>query len=155
VIKVGVTGRRDLAGFNKPELKKKIRDELESLKPGNKKPVMLSSIAAGADQLCAKIGLELGYELICPLPFPEYRSDFSGEDLELYDILLKKASSSFVVSSSPDRDAAYLAAGKYIVENCDVLLAIWDGKSHKSICGTDAVIDYAEGMGKNVHIISI
>lgn len=153
MIKVGVTGRRDLSGFNMTELINKVRMELENLKRSHSRFIMLNSIAVGADQLCAQIGLELGYELICPLPFTEYRGDFSGKELELYNSLIGKANDYFIVSNSSNRDAAYLAAGKYIAENCDVLLVVWDGKAQKDTCGTDAVIAYAKSLERDIHII--
>ncbi len=154
MIRVGVTGHRDLTGFNIAKLNDDIRNALEKLKQGHEKCVMLSSIAAGADQLCAKIALNLGYELICPLPFLDYRNDFCGNEQKIYDFLLGNASDSFVVSDSADKDNAYLASGKYIAENCDVLLAVWDGEPQESICGTQAVMKYAKNLKKDIIILT-
>lgn len=154
MIKIGTTGHRDLKNYDRADLKKNIRSALKELKRGASRPVLLCSIASGADQLCAQIALELGYELVCPLPFAEYRNDFHGGDKKNYDILLKKASDSFIVSDGADRDGAYLAAGKYIVQNCGVLLAVWDGKPQQSICGTAAIVAYAKGLSKEIKIIS-
>ena len=154
MIQVGVTGLRNLTGFDLSVLEEKICLELEELKKGHDQSIMLNSLAAGADQLCAQVGLSLGYELICPLPFLEYRNDFTGKELELYDMLLRKASNNFFISDSSDIEKAYLAAGKYIVQNCDVLIAVWDGKSQTSICGTAAVVAYAKSLGKEVRILS-
>ena len=154
MIKVGTTGHRDLRNYNRAELENNICFALKELKQGQDRPVLLSSIASGADQLCAQIGLELGYELICPLPFAEYRNDFHGCDKKNYDMLLKKARDSIIVSDSFDRDGAYLAAGKYIAENCDVLLAVWDGKPQQSICGTASIITYAKELSKEIRIVS-
>jgi len=154
LIQVGVTGLRNLTSFDLEKLKKKIYAELEDLKKGHDQSIMLNSLAAGADQLCAQAGLSLGYELICPLPFLEYRNDFTGKELKLYDMLLKKAKDTFFVSDSSDIEEAYLAAGKYIAQNCDVLIAVWDGKAQTSICGTAAVVAYAKSLGKEVKILS-
>ena len=46
---------------------------------------------------------------------------------------------------------APLMRNKQIVENCDCLLAFWDGKSK----GTRFTIDYARTLGKEVRIIMI
>lgn len=153
MVRVGVTGMRDLSGFDVAALKRKVRAHLETLKKGNNRSVMLNSIAAGADQLCAEIGLSLGYELVCPLPFAYYRDDFQDGQRKAYDRLLKRASRVYVVSDSDDKDAAYLAAGKDIVQKCDVLLAVWDGTPQDSICGTVAVMAYANSLGKEVRIL--
>ena len=153
MIRVGVTGLRDLSVFNIDELKKSVSKVLEAIKQRNGKIIMLNSIASGADQLCAQVGLSIGCNLVCPLPFKEYRNDFSASEQKLYDFFLEKASDSFIVSDDTDKDAAYLAAGKYIVEHCEVILAVWDGRPQTSICGTAAVIEYANCLEKKVTII--
>ena len=153
MIAVGITGLRDLTGHDMAALKETVRMELESLGHGHDTVRMLNSIAAGADQLCAQIGLSLGYKLVCPLPFAEYRDDFKGEILTCYDSLLDRASEVLIVSEGADRDAAYLATGKYIVDHCDTLLAVWDGRPQSSICGTAAVVAYAKSIGREIKIV--
>lgn len=153
-ITVGVTGLRDLTGFDIAALRDRICAELHALKQGRDTARMLNSIAAGADQLCAEIGLSLGYELVCPLPFAAYRDDFQGDNLKRYDDLLGKANDVLIVSDRTDKDAAYLAAGRYIADHCDILAAVWDGRPQDSICGTAAVAAYARGLGKAIKIIS-
>ena len=152
-ITVGVTGLRDLAGFDMAALRDHIRAELEALKQGYDAVRLLNSIAAGADQLCAEIGLSLGYKLVCPLPFAEYRDDFHGEALKRYDDLLGKANEVLILSDHADKDEAYLAAGRYIADHCDILLAVWDGRPQSSICGTAAVVSYARDLGKAIKIV--
>ena len=153
MISVGVIGHRDLTGFNINKLRQQVLAELEKLKCGENQARMLNSIADGADQLCAEIGLDMGYELICPLPFLQYRRDFIGESLARYDALLKRAKETFVVSSGVDRDAAYLEAGKYIADHCDVLIAVWNQKPQISTCGSAAVVKYAREIGRLVLIL--
>ena len=150
---VGITGQRDLIRFDIEILKNRIYSELLSLKQKCDKNIMLNSIAKGADQLCAEIGLALGYELVCPLPFKDYRGDFAGNDLAVYDKLISGSIRAIVVSNIDNRDEAYLAAGKYVVDNCDVLIAIWDRAYQTSICGTMAIINYAKEKQKKVIVI--
>ncbi len=45
---------------------------------------------------------------------------------------------------------APLVRNKLIVEQCDCLIAFWDGKSH----GTKFTIDYARQMGKPIKIVN-
>ena len=153
MIRVGITGLRDLTGFDLDKLKKDILKGLKELTQGQDRFIMLNSVAAGADQLCAQIGLSLGFELVCPLPFKEYRNDFSKSERQIYDGLIKEASSIKIISESAEKDEAYLAAGRFIVRNCDVLVAVWDGQPQKSICGTQAVITYASIIGRAVKIL--
>jgi len=155
IFKVGVTGHRDLSDFDAIILFERVASELMQLKAKRERVQLISSIAEGADQLCAQVGLSLGYELICPLPFQRYREDFSGRALEIYDCLLQQASHSFNVADESDRNAAYLNAGKYVVNHCDVLIAIWDGLPQKSSCGTEKIVTYAKEHGVETHIIGV
>lgn len=153
IFRVGATGHRDLSKFDAILLFERIANELLQLKEKKNRVQLICSIAAGADQLCAQIGLALGYELICPLPFQQYRNDFSGDELEVYDALLKQASEWIVVADGLDRNAAYLSAGKHVVDHCDVLIAVWDGLPQQSSCGTEKIVTYAKERGVETHII--
>ena len=155
---VGVTGHRALREKDIPELRAKVKKELEELasKCPHSELVMLNAAASGADQLCAEIALELGIRLVCPIPFPvdEYRKDFSEEETAVFDGLLRKADSVFPV---PDIEAApqepspkayrnfrYRQAGIYIARHSHVLLALWDGSAPKRDgCGTAEIVDFA------------
>lgn len=155
IFRVGVTGHRNLSGFDAIILFEQIATELMQFKEKRELVQLFCSIAEGADQLCAQIGLALGYELICPLPFQQYREDFSGGALETYDSLLQQSVSSFTVADGMDRNTAYLSAGKYIVDHCDVLIAVWDGLPQQSTCGTAAIVAYANERGVETHIIGL
>ena len=154
MIKVGITGKRNLSNFDIENLKQRIYEELYKIKQTDSSCIMFNSIAAGADQLCAEIGISLGYELVCPLPFDDYRNDFLDVELKAYDSLLSKAKKSIVVSNKKDTQKAYLTAGKYVAENCDILIAVWDNKHQLSGCGTEAVVKYAKKMKKEIIVIS-
>jgi Protein of unknown function (DUF1273). len=155
IFRVGITGHRDLSGFDAIILFEQIATELMQLKEARGHVQLICSIAEGADQLCAQIGLALGYELICPLPFQLYREDFSGDALEIYDSLLQQAINSFIVADGMDRNAAYLSAGKYVVDHSDVLIAVWDGLPQQSSCGTAKIVVYANECGVETHIIGL
>jgi len=150
MIRVGITGLRDLRNYDIAALADDIRRELAALASGHRRRVLLSSLAAGADQLCAEIGISLGYDLVCPLPFAQARDDFSGEALGKFDALIGKASRTIIISNNQDLDLAYLEAGKYVADHCDVLLAVWDGIPQSSICGTQAVMEYAEKINREI-----
>lgn len=150
-IVIGVTGHRDLKEESIPELKSVAKRELEKLKASypNSCFVMLNSIASGADTLCAEIALNLGFELICPLPMEVdiYKNDFEGEDLIKYERLLNEAANVFVVPHSEPfkegKDYLYRQAGIYVANNCHVLLALWDGNPAKGNgCGTAEAVSF-------------
>jgi len=150
---VGVTGHRDLAGFDEAALRGRVRALLARLTRERGACRMLSSIAEGADQLCAEEALALGWLLACPLPFAAYREDFSGEARARYDALLGRAEAAFAVAEGEERDAAYWLAGKYVADHCDALLAVWDGAPQQSACGTASVVEYARSIGREVVVL--
>ena len=149
---IGVTGHRDLRESDEPQIRKLVYAELNKLKSkySHSTFIMLNSLAQGGDLLCAKIALELGISLQCPLPLPleEYRQDFSGEVRIQFEELLNKADRYFVSEDTEtsnghsDRDYHYRQAGIYIAEHSQVLLALWDGsKAKKDGCGTSEIVD--------------
>lgn len=150
---IGVTGSRDLREQDIPQLRQHVRDELQRLKTEytNSHLVMLNSLAAGADLLCAEIACELGITLACPLPMTEdeYRRDFEGEDLARHEGMLARAEKVFVAPDAepaPDkasRDYHYRQAGIYIATHCHVLMALWDGSAAKpGGCGAAEAVDF-------------
>jgi hypothetical protein len=109
---------------------------------------ILSSLASGADQLVARRALARpGTELIAPLPLPlaDYARDFDSQD-PLRELLAQAAR---VVELPPaaTRDEAYLAAGRYVIEHCDVLVAVWDGRPARGVGGTADVVAAARRRG--------
>ena len=153
-ITVGITGMQNLQAYDPEALEQAVRDALAAYGQPHAPRVLLSSLAAGADQLCTRIGLTLGYTFLCVLPFPDYRGRLRGEALAAFDTLLSQARETIVVSDGTDAEAAYLAAGQYVADHCDVLLAVWDGKPQKSACGTEAVVRYARQQCRPVRLIA-
>ncbi|QSX08562.1 hypothetical protein J0B03_00255 [Alkalibacter rhizosphaerae] len=149
---LGVTGHRDLIEEHEMVLEKIVHDQLKRLinTYPHTKLHMVNSLAAGADQLCAKMALELGIELVAVLPMEkkEYEKDFQGKSLETFRSCLHQAKEVFVApvkekSTIKDRDFYYRQAGIYIASVSHLLLALWDGnKEDVSNCGTAAVVDF-------------
>ncbi len=117
---------------------------------------ILSPLAEGADRIVAQEGLAQGYTLACVLPFlrTEYENDFrSLESKREFDDLLN--------SSGPDvveldgvrgeaQDKSYDAAGRHVVRNCDILIAIWNGRPSRGLGGTADIVNFAIGHGPPV-----
>ena len=152
-ILIGVTGHRDFSNVNVDSFKLIIKQELEKItqKCPNTSIKLLTSLAEGADQLCAEAALELGINIIVPLPMEvdDYIKDFKDEALVKFNSLLNKAERSFVVpyvenNREINRDYKYRQAGLYIASHCQCLLALWDGSKPKAYgCGTAEVVDMA------------
>ena len=153
-IAVGVTGHRDIRTEDREKLCGAVEKQLLALR--EKCPhsgiVMLNSLAAGADQLCAEIALKLSIPLIAVLPMAreEYEKDFSGEELHRFRTLCGAAEACFTAPEteesplSPDRSFAYRQAGIYVAAHVHVLLALWDGKETAAPhCGTADTVRFA------------
>ena len=173
-IVIGVTGHRDLRDDDIPQLRGIVHNELAKLQADypHSPFVMLNSLAAGADMLCAQEALNLGMRLVCPLPFEadEYRRDFEDADLETFESLLRHGDETCVAPVAepvmPGRDFGYRQAGIYVATHCHVLLALWDGSpGDAGGCGTGETVDFmlegsyasappfdAEGDGAVIHI---
>lgn len=113
--------------------------------------VMLSQLAAGADQLASRVALDHGYRLHAVLPFAhaEYGHDFApGPERDSFDELFDQCESWWhLPNSRSDGATGYALAGEATVAQVDVLIAVWDGKASRGPGGTADVIDYAVRRG--------
>src|ERR1044072_4180872 len=107
---------------------------------------ILSSLAEGADQWVVDEALELEYSLQAILPFAreEYAKDFVNPvALEDYRRLLIRADA--VLELDGTRGArraseAYQAASRTLIQQCDLLIALWDGNEQAGPGGTGQTV---------------
>ena len=114
----------------------------------------VSPLAEGSDRIFAELALALDYELCSPLPFSqgEFEKDFvppdalETESLTHFRALLNEARDShhltlFELDGARDHATdAYAAAGRVVLNQSDLLVAVWDGGD-------------AAGPGGTVHTI--
>jgi hypothetical protein len=116
--------------------------------------VCLSPLAEGSDRLLAKVALEQGFALICPLPFArsEYEKDFQSDESknEFRTLLARSSVLELDGARGEAQDRSYEAVGRYVVRNCDILIAIWDGKPSKGLGGTADIVRFAVNHGPPV-----
>ncbi len=116
---------------------------------------ILSPLAEGADRIVAHAGLALGADLQCPLPFldAEYCHDFEdAASRDEFHSLLAKASAVFQMEGSrAEEDAAYERAGRMVLEQSDLLIAIWDGEPAAGRGGTAQIV--AEALAQHVPVV--
>jgi hypothetical protein len=171
-IVVGVTGHRDIREEDKEKLQQKIRDILTDL--GNRYPatpiVLLSALAEGADRLAARAALsvETRVQLFVPLPLPRhlYERDFchlsyhdTKQSLLEFRELIRQADGSFelplaegntlegLAEDAGMRDHQYDMVGRYISQESQILIALWDGLETGLVGGTSSVVRYqTEGV---------
>ena len=147
--RVGVTGARKPAEAIEAlrprveEVLRQVRTEIEHLAGhhdvraayaptelnGSIKPVLtvLSPLAEGADRLVAEVGLELGFTLHVPMPFPEtiYKNDFDDTpgSRAAFEALLAKANGNVLAIDGArddktnrrwNKSRSYEAVGRYV-----------------------------------------
>ena len=112
----------------------------------------ISSVAAGGDLLFAESCVELAIPLhvLLPLPVEEFRKDFDGPGWSRAERVLEKAASVEVTEGSPSREECYYECGIEAVQQCRLLLALWDGGPSRGLGGTEDVVSFARGLGKPV-----
>lgn len=140
---IGVTGHRSLNEVK--ALTQKIDAALKQIWETYPAPfVVYSALAEGADRLVARRALDLlgaSLKAILPLNQADYKADFSEEDsLAEFLELLALADEVIELPPTSTRDAAYEAAGRYILEHVDLLIAVWDGQSPRGKGGTGQIV---------------
>jgi hypothetical protein len=115
------------------------------------RPVLLSALAEGADRYAALRAPEAGFALSVALPFAvaDYERDFAdaGSRAEYHRLI---AAAERVLVLPGRRDAtpgAYDAVGTLILENADIILAVWDGGPSAGKGGTTDLLERAAAMG--------
>jgi hypothetical protein len=146
-MKVGITGHQERDGIDWAWVKRAVRIELAHLQARK----ALSSLAAGSDQIFAEVALDLGIPVLAILPLPGYEAFFEGAKLANYRRLLKRCEC-IELPSSGNAERDFFEAGKYIVDHCNVLFAIWDGGAAEGLGGTADVVAYARHGCRLVHI---
>ncbi|MGA2286503.1 MAG: hypothetical protein ABSG55_09565 [Dehalococcoidia bacterium] len=151
-LRVGVTGHRRLD--DEEALAAQVRrtfQRLRALVPSSPlKPVLftaVSSLAEGADRLVTREMLRdqgTRLEAALPLPSEEYLRDFESDASKReFNELLARADVVTGMPPAASREEAYQRAGRYIVEHCDVLVALWDGQPPRGQGGTAEIVEYA------------
>jgi hypothetical protein len=118
---------------------------------------LVSPLAEGSDRLVAEEALRAGYALLAPLPFSqqEYEKDFP-ETRDAFRTLLRRAEVLELDGGrGDDQNASYAEVGRFVVRNCDLLIAIWDGQREKGQGSTAEIVRFAAQAGLPVWWIEI
>jgi hypothetical protein len=150
MVRIGATGHRLLTDLEKISggVETALR-QIEALVP-RAEFIAVSSLAQGADCLIASHVLERpGARLIVPLPLPvdDYLQDFVGDEaIDTFHQLFARADEVIESSPAPSRSISYEVAGDFVIHNCDVLVAIWDGQLAQGQGGTGQVVQRARNL---------
>lgn len=133
--------------------------------PGGGTLRIISALASGADQWVAEEAISLGFDLQSVLPFSrdEYLKDFTvPSEAESYKTLLREASAVLELDGKIGKDAdgnrkpdsqSYEAVGRGILNQTDLLIAVWDGKDAQGKGGTGQVV--REALQNGIPVVHI
>ena len=160
-ITICVTGHIDLKDPKK--VKNEIDYFLRYLKKNNPNTdiIALSSMAAGADTIFAHavIDAKIPLKIVLPFQIEDYQKDFKKEDWEDTNKIISQndyqVNETIAYENRESRNNAYLNTGKRLVDQSDIILAIWDGKEATGVGGTGDIVKYSQqNKQKELHIIS-
>jgi hypothetical protein len=170
-LRIGVTGHRiipdeDAIAARVDDVLVRLRDLLPRQLST---PVLLevvSPLGEGADRIVAERVLEIPdsiLEVPLPLAADDYERDFeSPASRERFRALLARAERVWVVGGADrideaqrgsDRVDAYGEAGAYVVDSCDLLIAVWDGMPPRGPGGTADMVNRAAHQAMPVFLV--
>ncbi len=157
IFRIVVTGHRFISINDK--LSNSIRSVLDRMiqEHINTEIQLFSALAEGSDQLVAEIALSFqGLKLIVPLPLPEveYLQGFASDiGRKSFHELIQSAEKVFTLPKQVDHLMAYESLGNYLLDHCDMMVAIWNGKYSSRKGGTGELVKKARQMGKLIYWI--
>lgn len=102
---------------------------------------IISGMAQGWDQAVAHAAILLNLPLIAALPFEGQESRWPYAGRKRYDAILGHAEEVVTVSKGGFDSKKYLVRDEWMVNNCDAVLALWDGTEEG---GTYYTVRYAK-----------
>ena len=171
-ITVGVTGHRKIPDSESVrssihQVLEHVSQRYQIQGPGEISFCVLTPLAEGADCIVADEILsgsrfnDPTIKVVLPLTVDDYRRDFtSAESRNYFENLMEKARATLTlrnqsieevytdVTSNSDpvaeaRRLAYEDVGRFVVDHCDILIALWDGEKARGKGGTADIVSYA------------
>ena len=151
VLKIGITGhqRRDGADWDWT------RSAIAQILAGCQTRVEgWTSLAGGADQIFAEEVLKQDGKLVAVIPMEHYERAFENEGQRLKYQLLRSQSQRSIQIDETDPQTAFYTAGRMIVDQSKIMVAVWDELPSRGRGGTADVVSYAESKDKDVIILN-
>jgi hypothetical protein len=150
-VRVGITGHQQFSASTQDAVAAEIARELAQLE----RPLVgVTSLAAGADQLFADLVVKAGGRLAVIVPARNYITTFSRKrDRDAFSRFCALADDVTWLPFDHASEEAYWEAGQEVVDRCDLLLAVWDGRDAAGLGGTADVVAYARHRGRSVKVI--
>jgi hypothetical protein len=147
-VRAGVTGHRHLAqGATRIWVANSFARWFEELRVTEG----ISALAEGADQIFAELILATARPLIAVVPFEGYEWTFESDEARAtYARQLQRATRRIDLRHPGPHEQAYLEAGRAVIERCDLLFAVWDGKPSRGLGGTADAVQLARDAGRRI-----
>lgn len=121
---------------------------------------LVTALADGADTILGQQAVARGWQIDIVLPFTRetYATDFTtGETREDYESLLESAYSAFELDEARGDEeheaAAYERAGRIVLDQAEILIAVWDGAPVRGRGGAAQIV--AEAVLRGIPVIHI
>ncbi|WP_435012483.1 hypothetical protein [Xanthomonas arboricola] len=145
---VGISGHQAREGIDWLWTRAAIKHEISRLGEISEG---LSCLADGSDTIFAEEILAEGITLTAVIPIAEYENLFSKKKRTRYlEILSKCKVFRINEDEKKSNEDAFLEAGEYIADRCDILIAVWDGLPSKGKGGTADILKYCLQIRKKV-----
>ena len=149
-MRFGVTGHRILP----PSIVECAVRHWSRVLPAGSRLHGVSNLADGADQLFAAHVLAAGGTLEVVLPCEGYAGSLIADESRTRFEELRRSAATVLTMPYPEpSDQAFLAAGQALVDRCDHLFAVWDGRPARGLGGTADVVAYARARGRPVTVL--
>lgn len=154
-MKIAVTGHRPNKLGNEYALhgpySDYIRAELQKVIDSYKPTAIISGMALGVDTIWALLGITNSVPVIAAIPCKGQDSKWPKNARVLYQMILSYPLVTIeMVSNELYSFTCMQNRNKWMVDNCDFLVAVWDGSEG----GTANCVDYALKAKKELIIIS-
>lgn len=149
--RIGITGHSNLTDDTEEAVCTALRGLLVQYPPGE--IIGVTCLARGADQLFARVVVDMGGSFEVVLPAPDYRTKIKPDNVDRYNMLLAVAESVHVMPFDTSRRESYLAASEYLLSKVDEVVAVWDGGPSGGLGGTADVVSAARRRGLTVHVV--
>lgn len=111
---------------------------------------LITGMALGIDTLFAEIAIEKGISFIAALPCLNQDKMWPESSKKLYKEILSNPLCTIHYVSEAEYDSACMQKrNEYMVDTCDVLIAVWDGTSG----GTGNCVNYGKFRKKQIKLI--
>lgn len=148
--RIAVSGHRGLNDVTAHLIDQAMRDVLTPEAPGL---TGLSCLADGADQIFARVVLDLGGQIEVIIPAEQYRDALPEHAHPEYDELLALAAEVHRMPFRESSPESHMVASEYMLDLANNLIAVWDGKPARAFGGTADVVAAARQRGIRVRII--